>query len=348
MEITAKAIAVFLKGEIEGNPEVKISGVSKIEEGEKNTLAFLSNPKYEKYLYTTEASVVLLNKDIVLKQPVNSTLIRVNDAYQAFASLMDLYQQQKEQPEGIDVNVYIDKSAKIGKNAYIGAFSFIGKNVKTGDNVKIYPQVYIGNNAVIGDNTILYPGVKIYEDCIIGANCIIHSSTVIGSDGFGFAPQSGDYKKIPQLGNVIIEDHVEIGSNVSVDRATMGSTIIRKGVKIDNLIQIAHNVEIGENTVIAAQAGIAGSTKVGKNCMIAAQAGLVGHIKIANEVKIGAQSGVVSNVKNEGDILLGSPAFDIHKTKKSMVVFKYLPDMKNKITELENELNKLKENLNQK
>ena len=344
MEFTAKLIADFLKGTIEGDEDVIVNDVTKIEEGRKGTLAFLANPKYEKYLYTTEASIVLVNKSIELKEKVNCTLIRVDDSYHAFASLLNLYQQQKGEKKGIEDNVHIDTSAKIGNDVYIGSFTYICKNAVIGNNVKLYPQVYIGDNVTIGDNTILYPGVKIYEECKIGSDCIIHASTVIGSDGFGFAPSNiNNYQKIPQIGNVIVEDHVEIGSNVSIDRATMGSTIIRKGVKIDNLIQIAHNVEVGENTVMAAQSGIAGSAKIGQNCMIGAQSGIVGHLKIANNVKIGGQSGIPSDVKEEGVILLGSPADDIRETKKSMILYKKLPEIWSKLKDMDNELKRLKE-----
>jgi len=344
MEFTAKAIAEFLNGDVEGNPDEVVSDISKIEEGKKGTLAFLANPKYSKYLYSTNASIVLLNKDFNLEEEVSSTLIRVDDAYKAFASLLDLYSQSKPEKNGIEDLVFIDKSAEIGKNVYLGGFSYISKNVKIGENAKIHPQVYIGENCKIGNNTILYPGVKIYDGCQIGVNCIVHSGTVIGSDGFGFVPQEdADFIKIPQLGNVIIEDNVEIGSNVSIDRATIGSTILKKGVKLDNLIQIGHNVIIGENTVIVSQTGIAGSSNVGKNCQIGGQVGIVGHIEIANNVKIAAQSGVPSSIKKEGEILLGSPAANISDTRKSMVVYKQLPQLREKILELERELEKLKE-----
>ncbi|MBN2349427.1 MAG: UDP-3-O-(3-hydroxymyristoyl)glucosamine N-acyltransferase [Bacteroidales bacterium] len=343
MEFKAITIAEFLQGEIVGDKDAVVSDVSRIEEGKEGTLSFLANPKYEKYLYETKSSVVLINKDFKLSQKIKPTLIKVDDAYQAFASLLDLYAQSIPKKVGIDKETFIDDSAVLGENMYIGAFAYIGKGVKTGNNVKIYPQVYVGDNVTIGDNTILYPGVKIYHDCQIGANCIIHASTVIGSDGFGFAAQTenNDYKKIPQIGNVIIEDNVEIGSNVSVDRATMGSTIIRKGAKLDNLIQIAHNVEIGENTVIVAQAGIAGSTKIGKDGMIGAQAGIVGHIKLAKGVKVGAQSGVTNNVDKEGIIILGSPATGFMDQKRSLAVFKNLPELLQRINTLEKKLNDL-------
>jgi UDP-3-O-[3-hydroxymyristoyl] glucosamine N-acyltransferase len=348
MEFTAQMIADFLKGTIEGNPNEKVTNISRIEEGKKGTLAFLANPKYSKYLYSTEASIILINLDFKLEQEVKATLIRVADAYQAFASLLNLYSSSLPQKKGIDSQTYIHETATIGVDCYIGAFAFIGENVKIGDKVKIYPQVYVGDNTTIGDNTTLYPGVKIYKECHIGKNCNIHSSTVVGSDGFGFAPATGAFQKIPQLGNVIIEDDVEIGSNVSIDRATMGSTIIHKGSKLDNLIQIAHNVEVGENTVICGQSGVAGSAKVGNNVMIGAQAGVVGHITIANDVKIGAQSGVSHNIITEGEILLGSPAYKINETKKSMVLIKKLPELYTRITALEHELKRLRENSSDK
>ena len=344
MEFTAKAIAEYLKGEIDGDTEVKVSDISRIEEGKTGTLSFLANPKYEKFLYRTQASIVLVNKDLKLDKKVKSTLIRVDDAYQAFASLLDLYTQSLPQKKGIHKMAVLSETSKIGKDVYIGAFVYIGDNVILGDNVKIYPNVYSGDNAVIRNNTIINSGVDIYHDCIIGADCIIHSGVIIGSDGFGFVPlKDNNYKKIPQLGNVIIEDNVEIGANSAIDRATMGSTIIRKGVKLDNFIQIAHNVEIGENTVIAAQSGIAGSTKIGKDCMIAAQVGIVGHLKIANEVKIGAQSGVTNNIDKPGEVVLGSPALNINNKRRLIAIYRNLPDLLRKINNLESEIKKLRE-----
>lgn len=343
MEFTAKAISDFLRGEIVGDPEVKVNDFSRIEEGRKGTLSFLANPKYTKYLYSTDSSIVLVNKKLKLEQNVNATLIRVDDAYQAFASLLNQYAQAFPRNTGVDSKSCIDDSSVIGKNAYVGAFTFIGKNVRIGDNVSLYPQVYIGDNVKIGDNTTLFPGVKVYHDCLIGSDCTIHAGTVVGSDGFGFAPQEDhNYKKVPQIGNVIIKDNVEIGANVTIDRATIGSTIIGQGVKLDNLIQIAHNVEIGDNTVIIAQAGIAGSTKVGKNCIIAAQAGIVGHLKIANDVKIGAQSGVTNSIENEGEMVLGSPAYDARIKKREFVVSKQLPSMYRRFNVLEKEVEILK------
>jgi len=343
MEFTAQSISDFLNGKIEGNPGVKVTNVSKIEEGKEGMLSFLANPKYEKYLYTTKSSIVLVNKDLKLNNKVNATLIRVENAYEAFGSLLDLYQQSKPSKKGIEEPAYIHQEAKIGKDVYIGVFSVISRNAVIGNNVKIYPNSFIGENARVGDNTIIYPGVKIYEDCIIGKNCTLHSGVVIGSDGFGFAHQDGNnYKKIPQVGNVVIEDDVEIGANTTIDRATMGSTFIRKGAKLDNLIQVAHNVEIGENTAIAAQAGISGSSKIGKNCIVAGQAGIVGHITIEDNVIIGAQAGVSNSIKNKGTIVLGSPATDIKTTKKAMVLSRKLPDMYDRLNQLEKELGELK------
>jgi len=345
MEFTAKVIAQFLKGDIDGNPEETVTNISRIEEGRKGTLAFLANTKYEKYLYTTEASIVLVNRSLKLAEKVSATLIRVDDAYQAFASLLNLYQSSLPQKKGIDKNAFIAEDASIGEDSYIGAFAFIGENATIGKKALVYPQVYIGDNVKIGDNTIIYPGVKIYKDCVVGSNCIIHASTVVGSDGFGFAPGEGTYQKIPQIGNVVIEDDVEIGSNVSIDRATIGSTLIHSGTKIDNLIQIAHNVEIGENSVLIAQSGIAGSTKLGKGVVLAAQAGIVGHIHIADNVKIGAQSGVTNNIKQEGSIVLGSPAYEFRETKKSLIIIRKLPELYEKINMLERELAELKKNI---
>lgn len=341
MEFTAKIVADFLKGTVEGNPDEKVSSVSPIENGKKGSLAFLANPKYAKYIYTTEASVVLVSKDFVAEQEVKTTLVRVADAYKAFASLLDLYQSSLPQKTGIDAKASISQTAVIGENCYVGDFAVVGDNSKIGNNVKIYPQVYVGDNVAIADNSILYPGVKIYYGCTIGKNCIIHAGTVIGSDGFGFAPTGESFKKIPQIGNVVVEDDVEIGSNCSIDRATMGSTFIRKGVKLDNLIQVAHNVEIGENTVIAAQTGVAGSTKLGKNCMIGGQVGFAGHISICDNVKVGAQAGVGINVTENGMALWGSPAFEYKKATRSITVFKNLPELAARVNQLEREIKEL-------
>jgi UDP-3-O-[3-hydroxymyristoyl] glucosamine N-acyltransferase len=345
MKFNARTIADFTKGEIIGDPDVVVTDVSRIEEGREGTLAFLANAKYEKYLYSTAASIVLVNKDFHVNGNLNCTIIKVENAYDAFASLLELYAKLIPEKSGIEQPSYIHPSAKIGESPYIGAFAYIGANVVLGKNVKIYPQSYIGDFTQIKDNTIIYSGVKIYHGCIIGHDCIIHSGVIIGADGFGFVQQPDQqYKKIPQVGNVIIEDFVEIGSNVTIDRATMGSTIIRKGTKFDNLIQIGHNVEIGENTVIVSQAGIAGSTKVGRNCMIGGQVGLAGHLKIGDNVKIGAQSGVSNNLK-DNETVLGSPAINANKQIKAMIVYKSLPEMSKKIDELEKELKMLKEKM---
>ena len=343
MEFTAATIAGFLNGEIEGNPDIKVNTIAKIEEGQTGALSFLANPKYEHYIYETKSSIVLVNKNFVPSSKINATLIKVENSYEAFASLLRLVDQARPRKKGIHATAVIETSAKIGTDVYIGACAYIGENCVIGDGCSIYPQVYIGDNTTVGKNCTLNPGVKIYHDCILGEGCIIHAGSVIGSDGFGFAPQSdNEYMKIPQLGNVILEDNVEIGANVTIDRATMGSTIIRKGVKLDNLIQIGHNVEIGENSVMAAQTGISGSTKVGKNCMFGGQVGLAGHLKIANGTKIGAQGGILGDVKEENTAIIGSPAIEIRQFMKSSVIFKKLPEMKVKIDSLEKEIESLK------
>jgi UDP-3-O-[3-hydroxymyristoyl] glucosamine N-acyltransferase len=346
MKFTAKIIAEFLKGEVVGNPDTEVWDVAKIEEAKSGTLAFFANPKYEKYIYTTEASIVLVNKSFKPQGEIKATLVKVDDAYQAFAGLLDLYQQSKPVKKGIEKNSYVSESATVGKDIYLGAFAYIGDNAKIGDNVKIYPQAYIGDNVKIGDNTIVYAGAKIYADCVIGKECVIHAGAVIGADGFGFAPSSAnDYKKIPQIGNVILEDYVEIGANTTVDRATMGSTIIHKGVKLDNLVQIAHNVEVGENTVMAAQVGIAGSSKVGKDCMFGGQVGISGHITIANGVKLGAQCGANSSITKENATMIGSPAMDFKDFMKSSVHFRNFAKIVQQINAMEREIKALKEKL---
>jgi UDP-3-O-[3-hydroxymyristoyl] glucosamine N-acyltransferase len=344
MKFTAKAIADLLKGEIAGNPNIEVWDIAKIEEGKPGTLAFLANPTYTKYIYTTEASIVLINKSQVLEGDVKATLIKVDDAYQAFATLLNIYQQSIPVKKGIEKDCHISKSAEVGKEVYIGSFAYIGDKVKIGNNVKIYPHSFIGDNVKLGDNTIIYAGVKIYADCLIGKECVIHAGAVIGADGFGFAPSSeNNYKKIPQVGNVILEDYVEIGANTTVDRATMGSTIIRKGVKLDNLIQIAHNVEVGENTVMAAQVGIAGSSKVGRDCMFGGQVGISGHITIANGVKLGAQCGANSAITKENATLIGSPAMDFKEFMKSSVHFRNFSKLVQQLNTMERELKALKE-----
>ena len=348
MEFTAKMIADYLQGSVEGDEEVKVNNISRIEEGKPGTLAFLANPKYTKYLYETNASIVLINKDFPLEKPVKATLVRVDDAYRSFAALLELYNQYRLQKSGVDEKASVSSSATIGENVYLGPFACVDDNAVIGNNVKIYPQVYVGQNVQVGENTVIYPGVKIYHDCKIGADCILHAGTVIGSDGFGFAPADDkNYRKIPQVGNVIVEDNVEIGSNCSIDRATIGSTIIRRGVKLDNLIQVAHNVEIGENTAFAAQVGISGSTKIGKNCQFGGQVGIAGHITIADEVKIGAQAGVAGSVKDNGVILLGSPAHKIQDERRSMALHHKLPEIWQQLNQLEREMKELKKKLEQ-
>ncbi len=338
MEFTADQIANLLNGTVEGDEQVSVNNLSKIEEGSPGTLSFLANPAYNNYLYTTDASIVIINKSFKLEKTVkpSCTLIRVDNAYESFARLLELYNQIKGTKTGKEEPSFLSPSAEYGSNCYFGAFSYVGANVKIGNNVKIYPHVFIGDNCSIGDNTTLFSGVKVYYDCRVGANCTIHASTVVGSDGFGFAPNSEGqaFAKVPQIGNVIIEDNVEIGSNTSIDRATLGSTILRKGVKLDNLVQIAHNVEIGENTVIAGLSGVAGSTKVGKNCMIGAQVGIAGHLRIADGVKIAGQSGVGSSITQTNEIVQGSPAFSIGDFKRSYVLFRSLPKLNDRVNEL--------------
>ena len=343
MEFSAKQIAQIIDGIVEGDENILVSNLSKIEEGTIGTLSFLANPAYTNYIYSTNASIVIVNKSFVLESQVKSscTLIRVENAYESFAKLLELYNQINTEKEGVEQPSFVSSNATIGENCYVGAFAYIGQNVSIGNHVKIYPHVYIGDNCKIGNNTTLFSGVKIYHDCLIGKNCTIHASTVVGSDGFGFPPNNEGhvFTKVPQIGNVIIEDDVEIGSNSSIDRATLGSTILRKGVKLDNLVQIAHNVEIGENTVIAGLSGIAGSTKVGKNCMIGAQVGVAGHLRIANGVKIAGQSGIGSSIDKEGEILQGSPAFNIGEFKRSYVLFRGLPKLNDKVSDLTKKIN---------
>ena len=325
MKITAAQIAEVLEGEVEGNANVTVSSLSKIEEGREGTISFLANPKYQSYIYTTRASVVIVNKTFVAEQTIQATLIKVEDAYKAFSKLLEYANQVKLMKSGIEQPSVISESVTYGEDLYLGSFSYIGKNTKIGNNVKIYPNSFVGDNVEIGDNTVLFAGARIYSESVIGKNCVIHSGTIIGSDGFGFAPsEGGSYTKVPQIGNVIIEDNVEIGACTTIDRATLGSTVIRKGVKLDNQIQIAHNVEIGENTVIASQTGIAGSTKIGRNCQIGGQVGIVGHIVIGNNVRIQAQSGVGKSIKDD-EVIQGSPAIGYADFSKSYVHFKNLP-----------------------
>lgn len=345
MKFSARQIAELIDGTVVGNPNVEVSALSKIEEGTSGTLSFLANPAYETHIYTTQASVVIVNSSFEPEQaiPETCTLIKVKNAYQSFAKLLEVYNQYRYSETGIDPAASVSAEAKIGQNVYIGPFVAVGAGTTIADNVKIYAGTVISRNASVGANSILHPGCKVLSDCVIGENCVLHAGVVIGGDGFGFAPNSeNNYNKVPQIGNVILEAHVEIGANTTVDRATLGSTIIRKGVKIDNLVQIAHNVEIGENTVIAAQTGIAGSTKIGKNCMIGGQVGITGHLKIADGTKIAAQSGIGSNITTPNTTVQGSPAFDIGQYRRSYVGFRNLAKISEQIKLLEQELQNLK------
>ncbi len=337
MNFTIGQIAQLIKAKIEGANAGTINNLAKIEEAKQGDIAFLSNPKYENHLYTTGATAVIVSNDLSPKRSFKTTLLRVEDPYTAFTILLEEYNRLITLgKKGREKPIFIGKKSKIGKNEFIGAFAYIGSNVQIGENVKIYPQVHIGDDSIIGDNTILYSGVKIYSNTKIGSNCTLHSGVVIGSDGFGFAPQKdGSYKKIPQVGNVILKDFVEIGANTTIDCGTMGSTIIEEGVKIDNLVQIAHNVSIGKNTVIAAQTGIAGSTKVGENCVFAGQVGIVGHIEIANKTTLASKTGISNSIKEEGQVMLGTPALPINNFKRSYVIYRKLPELYRQIKELE-------------
>jgi len=335
MQFSAQEIAFLLNGTVEGDPLVTVNQLAKIEEAQNGSLSFLANPKYEQFLYTTNASVVIVNNDLALAEPVKTTLIRVENAYSAFSVLLEKYNTIKLHKTGIEQPCFIHPSAQIGDNVYIGAFAYIGPDVKIGNNSKVYPNTYIGDNVNIGENTTLFAGVKIYFDCVLGNNVTIHSGAIIGSDGFGFAPNAdGTYTKVSQIGNVILEDNVEVGSNTTVDRATMGSTIIRKGVKLDNLVQIAHNVEIGINTVIAAQSGVSGSTKIGENVILGGQVGVVGHISIAKGSQVQAQSGIGRTITEEGKKWAGTPAFAYANNMRSQVVVQRLPELEKKVEEL--------------
>ena len=339
MQFTAKQISEFINGTIDGDANVQVGELSKIENGNPGSLCFLSNPKYENHLYTTNASVVIVSQDFVASQPVSSTLIRVTDPYSAFSMLLEKYNEAVNQANlktGIEQPSFIHQTAKIGTNVFIAAFSYIAENVVIGDNCKILAQVYIGNDSTIGENTTLYPGVKVYERSVIGSRVIIHANTVIGSDGFGFAPQpDGTYTKIAQIGNVVIEDDVEIGSNTSIDRATMGSTFIRKGVKLDNLIQIAHNADVGEHSVVAAQTGISGSTKLGEKSVVGGQVGIAGHLSLAKGTQIGAQAGINFSTTEENKQWHGSPAQPLRDWMRASVIFKQLPSVEKRIAALE-------------
>ncbi|GDX43695.1 MAG: UDP-3-O-(3-hydroxymyristoyl)glucosamine N-acyltransferase [Bacteroidota bacterium] len=338
MKFTALQIATHISGTIEGDETTSVNGFSKIEEGKEGDISFLANPKYEDHLYATKASIVVVSNVLELRQTVKPTLIRVSDPYASFAKLMRYYQNLlSTNLVGIEQPSFVHPSAQIGKNVYIAAFTYVGENVVIGDNVKLYPHTFLGNGVTVGDNTTIFAGVKIYHLCSIGNHVLIHAGTVIGSDGFGFAPQSdGIYKKVPQLGNVTVEDYVEIGANVCIDRATMGSTTIKMGTKLDNLVQIAHNVEVGQNTVVAAQAGISGSTKIGNHVTIGGQAGIVGHIQIADGAKINGQSGISKSIREKDTTVTGSPAFEFSSAMRSQAIFRRLPDLDKKIKELEN------------
>lgn len=344
MIFTASQIAAMINGRVEGNPETAVKSFGKIEEAGAEQLSFLANLKYEEYLYQTKAGIIIINEGFELKHPVGATLIRVNDAYSAFASLLKKYQglSQKREP-GIQEPVFMSATATLGEGIFIGAFAYLGDQVTIGDNTTIHPGVYLGDRVKVGSKTILHPGVKVLQDCVIGDNVIIHAGTVIGSDGFGFAPQpDGSYTKVPQLGNVVVEDDVEIGANTTIDRATIGSTIIRKGAKLDNLIQIAHNVEIGAGAVVAAQAGVSGSTKVGKRVMIGGQAGLIGHIHIGDGARINAQSGVTKDME-PGQAVTGSPAYEYKAALRSQAISRKLPNIEKRLFELELALKQLKD-----
>lgn len=346
MEFTAELLANLLQGKVEGDSSILLKKLCKIEEGEPGGVSFLSNPAYTEYIYSTEASAVIVDRSFQKTKPVNCTLIIVNDAREAFAKLLETYSQYKHSKTGIEQTAYKAGSASIGENSYLGSSSHVGETSKIGNNTKLYHGVFVGNNVKIGNNCILHPGSKVMDDCIIGDHCILQPGAVIGSDGFGFVPNSANnYQKIIHIGNVILEDHVEIGANTTIDRATLGSTIIKKGVKLDNLIQIGHNVEIGENTVIAAQAGVAGSTKIGKDCMIGGQVGIVGHLSIANGTKIAAQSGIGNSITKENTIIQGSPAFEIGNYKKSYVMFRKLPELVKQLDALTKEIEALKQSV---
>ncbi|MFT5103402.1 MAG: UDP-3-O-[3-hydroxymyristoyl] glucosamine N-acyltransferase [Candidatus Latescibacterota bacterium] len=327
MKFTAAQIAGILEGEVDGDDSVEVSKLAKIEEGTQGSLTFLANPKYTHYIYSTEASITIVDRNFIAESPISTTLIRVENAYKSFSKLLEYYNQVKMNKTGIEEPNFISESVTYGENLYLGAFSYLGEKVSIGANTKIYPNVYVGDNVTLGDNVIVFAGAKIYSETIIGDNCVIHSGVIIGADGFGFTPnEKGEYTKVPQTGNVVIEDNVDVGAGTTIDRATLGSTIIKRGVKLDNQIQIAHNVEIGENTVIAAQTGIAGSTKIGKSCLIGGQVGIAGHLVIGDNVRIQAQSGIGRNVK-DSETLQGSPALNYGDYNKSYVHFKNLPSI---------------------
>ena len=334
MEYTAKQIAGFINGTVEGDGDVKVNAISRIEEGKPGTLSFLGNPKYEEYIYDTQASIVLVNKDFNPAKPIGGTLIRVDNAYEAFTRLLKALDNRPKKT-GREEPSFVHPSAQIGEDVYIGAFAYIGENVVLGNGVQVYPHTYIGQGTTVGENSILYSGVRVYHECVIGNKVTLHSGAVVGADGFGFANQEAGFDKVPQIGNVVIEDNVEIGANTTIDRATIGSTVIRKGVKLDNLIMIGHNVEVGEHTVMAAQVGVAGSTKIGKKCMFGGQVGVAGHITVADNSIIGAQAGVHTHIRKADGVWLGAPAMEINSFRKSAILFKTLPEMEHRLRALE-------------
>ncbi|MBR4391990.1 MAG: UDP-3-O-(3-hydroxymyristoyl)glucosamine N-acyltransferase [Bacteroidales bacterium] len=346
MKFNALQIAALLSGTVEGDPNVEVWNVAKIEEGTTGMLSFLANPKYTPYLYETGSSVVIVNRDFEVKAPISATLIRVDDAYAAFAKLLSYYDQLSQEKNGVSSLAFMSPSAKCGENVYLGEFVFVGENVTIGNNVKVYPQVYIGDGSVIGDGTTLYPGVKLYRNTVVGKRCILHAGAVIGADGFGFAPQEdGHYEKIPQVGNVVIDDDVEIGANTTIDRSTMGSTHVHKGVKLDNLVHLAHNVEVGENSALAAQVGVSGSTHLGKNCVVGGQSGFVGHLHIADGSKFGGQCGIMGSIKEENQEFMGTPIQPLRQYLRSNARFRHLDEMARKLDVLEKEVERLKSSL---
>lgn len=345
MEFSAKQIAEYIQGVIEGDENATVHTFAKIEEGIPGAISFLSNPKYTHYIYDTQSSIVLVNKDFAPEKEVKATLIRVDNAYESLAKLLNLYEMSKPKKTGVDPLAYIAPTAKIGQNVYIAPFACVADGAEVGDNTVLHPHATVGTSAKVGSDCILYPHATVYHDCRVGNHCILHAGSVIGADGFGFAPSPEGYEKIPQIGIVILEDNVEVGANTCIDRATMGATIIRKGVKLDNLIQIAHNVEVGNHTVMASQVGIAGSTKVGEWCMFGGQTGLAGHIKIGNKVNLGAQSGVPGSIK-DGQNLIGTPPMELKAYFKSSAVFRKLPDMYHELNSLKKEIEELKKQLN--
>ena len=346
MKFTALQIAALLGGTVEGDPNVEVWNVAKIEEGAVGMLSFLANPKYIPYIYETLSSVVIVNKDFVAEKSIAATLIRVDDAYASFAKLLAYYDQMSQDKQGVSSLAFVSSTAKCGENLYLGEFAFVGENVVLGNNVKVYPQVYVGDGCVIGDHTVLYPGVRLYRNTVVGQRCIVHSGAVIGADGFGFAPQEdGHYEKIPQVGNVTIDDDVEIGANTTIDRSTMGSTHVHKGVKLDNLVHLAHNVEVGENSALAAQVGVSGSTHLGKNCVVGGQSGFVGHLHIADGSKFGGQCGIMGSIKEENQEFMGTPIQPLRQYLVANARFRHIDEMARKIDALEKELNELKSNL---